>query len=407
MSGTFRRRNCKCPKEKKKCSCGAKWTYRYHIIDPITGKRKQKETPGFATIAEAKEEAKRIQYELQQGTYVEEKNITFEQFADEWLEGYKNTGKVKVSTIRLRGFAVNCLKSYFGKIQLKSVTRKQYQDMLNDLFKHGKSKETMISYHNTGKMVFNKAIELELIKKDPTEYAELPRRQVTVEELEQNVELPKYLEKEELDKFLETAKTHWRDERDYPLFLTLAYTGLRVGELCALKWADIDFEEQTISIVRTLYSPGSQIENYTLIPPKTKKSRRIIDVDKLVLDELEKYRAVQNKVRMKFRDSYHDHDFIFAELKRKDAGYPIPARLVRDRMGRLLKIAGIKEYLTPHSLRHTHTSLLAEAEASLEEIMHRLGHTNDATTKQIYLHVTKPKRKAASQKFANLMRSIK
>ena len=406
-TGSFRRRGCKCPPERKRCTCGAKWYYRYDITDPATGKRKQKEIGGFRTREEAEEAAKRIQYELQTGTYIEEKDITFEQFAKEWLEGYKNSGKVKVSTIRLRDFAVKCLTSYFGKMQLKNITRKQYQDMLNDLFRLGRSNETITSYHSVGKMIFRKAIELELIKKDPTEFVELPKRQVTVEELEQNIELPKYLEKEELAIFLETARDHCLDARDYPLFLTMAYTGMRVGEICALKWSDIDFEEQTISIVRTIYNPDSKIRNYKLLPPKTKGSRRVIDVDKLVLRELENYKKYQNEIRMKYRDIYYDQDFIFAEINRKNAGYPMHTRLVRDRMKRLLKIAELNPNLTPHSLRHTHTSLLAEAGVSLEQIMQRLGHTNDLTTKQIYLHVTKPKKKEASEKFAALMKNIK
>lgn len=58
-------------------------------------------------------------------------------------------------------------------------------------------------------------------------------------------------------------------------------------------------------------------------------------------------------------------------------------------MARLLKIAGLNGQLTPHSLRHTHTSLLAEAGVGLEQIMDRLGHTDDHTTKNVYLHVTK------------------
>ena len=60
MKGSFRRRGCKC--KKKRCTCGAKWYYRYDIVDPTTGKRKQKEVGGFRTKAEAEEEAKRIQY---------------------------------------------------------------------------------------------------------------------------------------------------------------------------------------------------------------------------------------------------------------------------------------------------------------------------------------------------------
>ena len=79
---------------------------------------------------------------------------------------------------------------------------------------------------------------------------------------------------------------------------------------------------------------------------------------------------------------------------------------VRDRMKRLLRIACLNEDLTPHSLRHTHTSLLAEARVSLEQIMDRIGHCDDDTTKNVYLHVTKEMKKEASHKFAELMRNL-
>ena len=69
-------------------------------------------------------------------------------------------------------------------------------------------------------------------------------------------------------------------------------------------------------------------------------------------------------------------------------------------------MAGLSPELTPHSLRHTHTSLLAEANVGLEEIMDRLGHSDDDTTKNVYLHVTKEMKKEASHKFAQLMRNL-
>jgi integrase len=76
-------------------------------------------------------------------------------------------------------------------------------------------------------------------------------------------------------------------------------------------------------------------------------------------------------------------------------------------MKRLLRIACLNEDLTPHSLRHTHTSLLAEARVSLEQIMDRLGHTDDQITKNVYLHDTQEMKKEASQKFGELMRSLR
>ncbi|ARC76552.1 MULTISPECIES: site-specific integrase [Bacillus subtilis group] len=404
MKGSFRRRGCKC--KKKRCTCGAKWYYRYDIVDPTTGKRKQKEVGGFRTKAEAEEKAKRIQYELLQGTYIEEKEITFEEFAKEWLIWYENTGKVKVSTIRVRKHEISRLMDYFQYLKMKDITRKQYQEALNDLKARGYAENTIDGAHRTGRMIFKRAIELEVIKTDPTEYAIVPKVQKTVEELEREKELPKYLEKEELAHFLSIIPDHQMDIRDYPIFLTLAYTGMRAGELCALKWSDIDFEEQTISITKTYYNPRNAIKEYELLTPKTKKSKRVIDVTKDVLIELDKLRKAQKEVQMKYRKTYHNEGFVFAQLDEVNAGYPAYVKLIEIRMKRLLKIANLNPSLTPHSLRHTHTSLLAEAGVSLEQIMDRLGHTDDDTTKNIYLHITKPKKKEASHKFSELMRSL-
>lgn len=103
--------------------------------------------------------------------------------------------------------------------------------------------------------------------------------------------------------------------------------------------------------------------------------------------------------------AYCNHDFIFAQMDRQFS-YPIVIKNVRDRMKRLLRKAGLNEDLTPHSLRHTHISLLAEARVSLEQIMDRLGHTDDQITENVYLHVTQEMKIEASQKFSELMRSL-
>ncbi len=72
----------------------------------------------------------------------------------------------------------------------------------------------------------------------------------------------------------------------------------------------------------------------------------------------------------------------------------------------LIDIRTFLELFTPHSLSHTHTSLLAEIRVSLPQIMERLGHKDEDTTKNVYLHVTKEMKKEASQKFGELMRSL-
>jgi len=387
MIGSFRRRGCKC--KKKRCTCGAKWTYRYHIIDPKTGKRKQKETRGFDTKEQAEAEAKRILAEIQNGTYIEEKDITFKEFAAQWMKMYEKSGKVKQSTIDIRKARLKLLEKRFEQIKMKDITKLMYQEFLNDLSEKY-ARKTVASTHEVGSLIFKKAVELEVIAKDITEYAEVPRKIATIEELEEASEIPRYLEKDELARFLKVAKKSDRP-LDYPIFLTLAYTGMRVGELRALKWRDINFKEQTISITKTMYHDTPQ-------PPKTKSSHRTIDVDRIVLDVLDRIKKRQKIVKL----DHKENDLIFSRGDNK----PVLHNTILKRMKSLLRRAGLPDHLTPHSLRHTHTSLLAEAGVSLEVIQNRLGHQDDKITRSIYLHVTKPKKKEASQKFAELLGSI-
>ncbi|MFS1514596.1 tyrosine-type recombinase/integrase [Chengkuizengella sp. SCS-71B] len=405
MKGHFYKPHCKCPgKKKKRCSCGATWSFMLDIgKDPVSGKRKQKKKGGFKTKTEAEAAAAILSAELSQGTFIEEKNITFEQFSKQWLAGYESTGKVKISTINHRKYQISILMPWFAKLKMKDITKKKYQDALNNL-KKKYSDNTLAVTHCTGKMIFNKAVEMDIIKSDPTQFAHVPKVQKTVEELESEEETVKYLEKDELVKFLQTAK-NTGSYKDYIIFKTLAYTGMRAGELCALKWKDINFESQQINITKTYYNPTNNTRKYYLLPPKTKSAVRKIDVEIGLLSEIDTHRRIQNKVKMKHRDIYDNEDFVFANSD-KYPGYPEYPKNIRDRMKRILKLASLNTNLTPHSLRHTHTSLLAEAGVSLDIIIDRLGHKSDEITKNIYLHVTKPKKKEASQKFDELMGSL-
>jgi integrase len=403
MKGHFYRRGCTC--KKKKCSCGSKWAFTIDIgIDPITGKRKQKVKSSFNTKQEAEESATALIHELNQGTYLEETDKTFSDFAKEWLPVYSEAKDVKPGTIRVRLHEIGKLLPYFSQLKLKDINRKMYQDALNDLKVQGYSESTRDGVNRTGRMIFRKALELELIKKNPTEFAYVKKDKKTIEQLEEE-ELPNYLEKEELALFLKTAKERGL-EHDYLAFLILSYSGIRVGELIALKWKDIDFVHHTISITKTFYNPSNNALKYQLVTPKTRKSRRKIIVDEDVINALKEHKKVQEAVIERLGAAYYNQDFIFAKMERQ-YGYPIVIKNVRDRMKRLLRIAGLNEDLTPHSLRHTHTSLLAEARVSLEQIMDRLGHTDDQITKNVYLHVTLEMKKEASQKFSELMRSLR
>lgn len=391
--------------QKYKTKDGVRWMYKYYSsVDPLTGKKKQTTKRGFYSKKEAQLDAAKVELEIADGTFVSEKEITFSEFAPQWIKIYSSTKNVKISTITTREVCIRRMLKYFKHIMLKNVSKTMYQDYLISLKNDGYSKETIISTHATAKMLFGKAHELDIIKINPTAGATIPAFNKTVDELENDGELPKYFEKNELVHFLQTAKQYGID-KDYATFLTLAYTGMRVGELCALKWKDVNFEEKSISITKTYWNKTNNTVQYTLNTPKTKSSKRVILINEMVIGELKKLKSLQNEVMMRYRIEYYDGDFIFAKLN-QFYGYPEKPKVIDKRLKRLLKLSGLNGNLTPHSFRHTHTSLLAEAGVGLTEIMERLGQKDEKITRNVYLHVTKKLKRDAVDKFEKLINSI-
>lgn len=160
-------------------------------------------------------------------------------------------------------------------------------------------------------MIFRQAVELGIMKINPTENFKLPKQQTKVEDLESAEEKNKYLEKEELAHFLKTTQSEGL-EMDVEVFTTLSYSGLRIGELLALKWSDFNNKKGTLRVTKTLYNPNNNFEGYQLLTPKTKGSVRTIKIDDHLVNLLKKHRIKQNEIKLKNRLINKDSGFIFA-----------------------------------------------------------------------------------------------
>jgi integrase len=375
-------------------------------IDPQTGKRRRVVRRGFKKQKEAKDAAKELEYQLGLRNLDTKGNITFEEMAEEWLSVYGLTDR-KISTLRVRHHEIGHLNGYFARLKLKDVTKKMYQNALNDLKNHKELAHNTISgIHGTARMIFKRAMEQDLIFLDPTQFAFIPKDKKTVEDIENANIQEKYLEKDELKLFLDKAKE--LNEETYTILFILAWTGFRAGELVALKWTDINFHEKTISITKTYYNPTNNTKEFSLLPPKTVGSIRKIIVEDEVIRVLQRHQVRLKAIKLLVGKEYYDKDFVFGRMNPPYFGYPHFIKTVENRMESVLKqLPSIQKHLTPHSLRHTHTSLLAEAGVELLQIMDRLGHTDDETTTQVYLHITKDRKKEASHKFGELMRNLK
>lgn len=372
--------------------------------DPLTGKRERIVRRGFLKEKDAINAAREMEYEINKWNLDLKNKATFGVVAEEWFETYKNTG-IKDNTKRIRMHQLNRLLSAFYNVPVRDITQVMYQRFLNEQHKE-LAHNTLSGVHNTARMVFKFARELGIIATDPTEFARIPKKIKTVEEIENEIITDVYFEKHELKAFLDACLQYGKPG-DHFLFSMLAWTGMRVGELQALKWSDVDMENGTISITKTLYNPSNNIRKYKIIPPKTNGSIRVIDIEPEVIDLLKKQQLAQKQLKLVLQDKYNDQNFVLSIMHPPYFGYPYYHKLILVRMRSILKKMGtIKKNLTPHSFRHTHTSLLAEMGVPLELIMERLGHEDDDTTKKVYLHVTKDRKKEASQKFGELMRSL-
>ncbi|PTH61875.1 site-specific integrase [Staphylococcus agnetis] len=371
------------------------WRYRISLgKNPTTGKYEYISKTGFKRKSDAKHQAEMIERQLRTGEYIAPSSSTFKQVADDWLKQYAN--EVKVSSVRAREKAIYHAIQCFGTYPIQSIKKHDYQCFVDNMSAKF-SKNYVDSIVASTNMIFRYAYDMRMIKALPNEGIKRPKKKRTVEELEETEIHKKFLEKDELVEFLKVAKHDHSPQNSFEVFSTLAYTGLRAGELIALKWSDIDFENNTISITKTYYNPNNNKKKYQILTPKTDSSIGKISVDPKIIMLLKDYKVnVQDKWK---NELYVDNDFVFTD----NNGYPLVIKKLQLWIKAILKKTNINKNISTHSFRHTHCALLIEAGVHIKEIQERLRHKDINTTMNIYAKITNSYKKDASQKFSQLM----
>ena len=149
------------------------------------------------------------------------------------------------------------------------------------------------------------------------------------------------------------------NKKDKILFKLLFFTGFRKSEILALKWCDIDFKNNTIDINKGI------TRNHEFISTKTESSNRIISLSKNIINELQNLKEKSNN-----NDLIFDKGYSFTSVKRKKDYY--------------CKLSGVKQ-IKIHEFRHSHSIYLYLNNIPVDEIQHRLGHSNMSTTTDVYL----------------------
>lgn len=389
-------------------SGGSSWICRADGPTKPNGSRNQVERRG-KTQREAK---KKVEDEIarQENTGINQKlakTITFDKVALEWMRIYIASG-AKAGSIRIRNSEVKLLNKYLENVPIVNVTFNFYQNILISMSSDGNngkpySLNTLLGVNVCAGMIIKYAIRNKLTNEDPRIGAVIPRKQFTVEELENETTEETYFESDELSSFLSVVINKGL-KLDLERFYTLAFSGMRPGELCALKKSDLNFDNNTIRISKTLTNNNNNMRKYLLDTTKTNKVR-VIDMDVKVMSMLKRLVVKNDKHRMKYRtllEGFHDEEFVFC----RPNGYPYSPGDLRKRMTRLMSGVKTDKELTPHDFRHTHISMMTESGVKLPTIMDRVGHSDPKTTLKVYTHVTNKMKEESVTKVTSLHKDI-
>lgn len=176
---------------------------------------------------------------------------------------------------------------------------------------------------------------------------------------------------------------------------TLLYTGMRVGELLALHWGDVDFDNRTITIRHTLYRAKGK---YKLSTPKTKSSERMITMPPPLVDLLKEQKEWQEKRQKDVGARWIERGAVVTG----ECGEYMNRGYLNLTFKKLLKKHGLPD-LHIHDLRHANASLLINAGVPVKVISEHLGHCNTLTTENIYAHVFNETKAKASDAISHAL----
>lgn len=380
----------------------------------LTPKKRKKAAEDFARKFEEK---------VQSGESVTAERTTLKEFSDRWLKEY--------APQNLQAGTIEDYKDELDKKILPIIGHLKLSELkpvtLNSMFvamtkdgarKDGKrggySKNTIKKTQDVLSSILRTAADWEVLEKNPMDKVRLvgdsPGDRIEFFTPEQAATFLNYIEKPYKIKTKghtrvdDTGKEYkvddYESDRELPeqlkiLFNLAIYGGLRKGELLALEWSDIDFDNSTISITKsTAVVGGRQI----IKEPKTKNSRRVVSIPKSLTQRIKVMKTDRLRYRISLGDYWRGADWLFVQDNGKQMSYYTPYAAFRETIDRHNKDKPEGEKLPVisfHGLRHTSATLLIAGKQDAKTVATRLGHAQTSTTMNIYVHALKESDKTA------------
>ncbi|WP_411678723.1 tyrosine-type recombinase/integrase [Clostridium thailandense] len=375
-----------------------KWCAQITIGRSENGKIKRQSFYG-KTRQEVADKLSKAQNGLRTGTLVEPNKLNLGKWLDTWLLEYKRNN-IKPSTFeRYESIIRNNLKPNLGSIPLKDLQPEHIQRTYNIMLK-GDNKgskaltpATIHRIHNVLHSALEQALRNNLITRNVSSVVVLPR-EIKKEAISLSIEDQK--------KFLLALD----GERLRCAFVIEMASGVRLGELLALRWANVSLDKNTISIkesIRRTKNFDDSIETNTSLmfsTPKTRAGVRVIPLPPSAIEELREHRTRQNEEKIANKIIYEDNDLVFCS----ELGRAIDPRHFTKIFYRIRKKAGLNHF-NFHILRHTYATRLIENKEGMKVVQELLGHSDVALTINTYCHVMPNVKKSAARKINFLFKN--
>ena len=304
---------------------------------------------------------------MDKGTQIMPSEYTFAQWLDYWYKDIILPQIEETTAYGYRGMIENYLKPQLGEIRLQKLTARDIQQYYTWLMDEKElSPNTVIKHHNLLTNTLNAAERQEYITKNPMRAVSPPKKRQRE---------AKFYTPEQLGILLDKAVG---TRLELPVFIC-AYLGLRRGELCGLRWSDVDLEHKTITIENTRTQAGKkEIEKGT----KTASSTRTLYLPDTLCDMLKAAKEHQQACRAEYKNAYDDNDYVVV----MEDGRPFRPNYLSELFGKFLADNDLPKIVL-HELRHTFASLSNQAGIPAYNIGKALGHSTPATTQKIYTHL--------------------
>lgn len=340
-----------------------KWVGQFTAGRKADGKLNRKSVYGN-TRKEVKEKMTKALAEVQENTYIEKNDITLYELAKEIVEDKKNSNEVNLNTYKRLTYTLSYInEENFGNLPIQKITAKQIKDFLNG--KTSYSNSVLQKIFQLLGQTFRRAVDRNYINKNPMLSEEVKRPKSSKKDREVIS-----LSIEEEKQLIEALSFESKDYKN--IILLMLFTGMRIGEVLAIKCNDIDLKEHSLYINSTLTRDS---DDNTILgeTTKTQNSKRIITITK----NIEK--ILQDSLNNVYKNEY---DLLFYDEK----GLITPSE-VNSYLKRLNKRYNITTELHNHMLRHTYATRCIEAGMSVKVLQKKLGHSKIETTLNTYASV--------------------